>query len=219
MTKTPTLYYSPGACSMSAHLFLLEVGADFVAHPVVIANGDHRKPEFLAINPRGRVPALAVDGTIIVENIAILNLLAARHADAGLLPAPGTVDHARCLSRMSWIATSLHIAFAQIWRGERFVSDSADFPQVAARGRALVAEYFGELDAHFAATGGWYLGEAYSLVDINLLPFYRFGNRIGLDMAGDYPAFTAWQDRMLVRPAVQKVLATEGVAMTDRIPA
>ena len=214
-----TLFYSPGACSLAPHIMLEEIGVPYETKRFAIAEGAHQSAEFIAINPQGRVPALQVDDRIVTENIAILTLLATRFPEAKLLPKAGTAEFGTCLQWMSWIASNLHIAFAQIWRQERFVAEAALFPAIATQGRISVERFFGVIEAHLAGQSEWFLGSQYTLVDINVAPFYRFGSRIGFNMPELYPYWSAWSARLLERPAVQRIMAKEGVAMTDVIPA
>ena len=91
------LFYSPGACSIVPHIALEEAGAEFEPVPVILANGDHLKPEFLAINPHARVPALGTDRGVITENVAILNFIADTACATSCIP--GLWSGAR---RCSW---------------------------------------------------------------------------------------------------------------------
>jgi glutathione S-transferase len=92
-----TLYFSPGACSMASHIGIEECGAAYTEHPVLIAKGEQKSTEYAQINPRGKVPALAVDGRIITENTAILAYLGRCFPEAKLLPTDA-VDEASCIA-------------------------------------------------------------------------------------------------------------------------
>src|SRR6202163_4326332 len=102
-----TLYYSPGACSMASHITLEETGAKYEAVPILLAKGEHKTESYLKINPRGKVPALSVDGKVITENTAILTYLAKRFPDKKLLPAD-PIEEARCISTMASFSNSVH---------------------------------------------------------------------------------------------------------------
>ena len=112
------LFYSPGACSIVPHIALEEAGADFEPVRVMLAEGEHLKPEFLAINPHARVPALGTDRGVVTENIAILNLIADLYGAAGAVPRGDPLETARCNELLGWFSSSVHIAFAQVWRGK-----------------------------------------------------------------------------------------------------
>jgi len=119
---TLRLFYSPGACSLVPHIALEEAGADFEPVRVTLAQGEHLKREYLAINPHARVPALAAGGGVVTENIAILNYIADLFGAEGSVPRSDPLKAARCNELLGWFASSVHIAFAQVWRAERFRS-------------------------------------------------------------------------------------------------
>ena len=141
------LFYSPGACSLVTHIALEEAGADFEPVRVTLAQGEHLRPEYLAINPHARVPALATDGGVITENIAILNYIADLFGADGSVPRGDPLAAARCNELLGWFATSVHIAFAQVWRAERFTDDQSVWETIQAGGRKAVARQFEEIEA------------------------------------------------------------------------
>lgn len=208
MNVSHILYYSPGACSLAPHIVLEEIGEPFEARRTAIAEGKHLSPDYLRLNPRGRVPTLVIDDQPVTEAAAILLHLAHRHASLNLLPA-GAVARARCFEWLLFLAASVHIAYAQLWRPRRFLPPEADETALVSSGKADVARYNGEIEAKVPA--GWLLGDRFSIADAYLFPFYRWGVRIGLDMEKTAPKWTRWKDRMLDRPAVQRALATEGI--------
>ena len=200
------LYYSPGACSLAAHVVLEEIGEPFEARRVTIAEGENFKPEYLAINPRGFLPALEVEGQILTESPAILAYLASTEGGRHLAPERGTVAYGQALRWLAWISGTLHVAYARFWRSHRFLPPDADATTLIARGREDVIAACAEIEATIGEP--WALGEAFSVVDANLLPFYRWGVRIGLDMDA-WPRWTALTRETLKRPAVRRALATE----------
>jgi glutathione S-transferase len=208
------LYYSPGACSLAAHIALREAGLSFEGRRVVVAKGEHRQPGYLAVNPRARVPTLLIDGRPIREASGILTWIGNQ---SGLYPPAGSYDAAKCGEWLGWLTSTVHIAFALIWRGERFVGDTALYPALRQRGYDLVGEHFAEIEAALAASP-YVLGETYSVADCNLLPFYRWGNRIGLDMRADYPAWNAHAEKLAKRPAVASALEAEEIDIHDSLP-
>jgi glutathione S-transferase len=210
------LYYSPRACSLAAHIALEEAGAGFEARRVAIADGDNGKPDYLAVNPRGFVPALEVDGAVITENVAVLTYIACRWPEAGLLPFERPLALARVLQQMAFLATSVHTAFAQVWRPQRFTPDEHAHPPLIEGGRSRILGFYSEIDG-LLATSQHFAGDGMTLADPYLLVFYRWGNRIGLDMS--YPHWTRHSARMLARPAVQRALAREGLDAGDFAPA
>ena len=188
MTSQPalTLYFSPGSSSMAAHIALREVGAAFEARPLSSKSGDTRSPEYLAINPEGKVPTLLIEGRPLTEVAGILFYLARAFPEAGLLPSDPE-GQARAVSWMSFIASSVHPA-----RG---------------KGPEQAQAIYGIADARLAGKT-WALGD-YSIVDIHLFRlFWRFGGLIGLE-PGQCPNLEAHKARMLERPAVIATIEAE----------
>ncbi|MCM2329278.1 MAG: glutathione S-transferase N-terminal domain-containing protein [Lysobacter sp.] len=204
------LYYSPGACSLAPHIVLEELGVPYEAVRISTAEGKQRTPEYLKVNPRGRVPALAVDGKVLVENVAILSYLGGGFPDRGLWPRK-TWDQAQALSLMAWLADTVHPAYAHLFRPERYVAGEACIEAVKAGGKKNFGDCLAEID-RLVAGRKWAIGERFSVVDAYLLVFYRWGNRIGHPMK-DLEHYHALAGRVLARPAVKRVLADEGITM------
>jgi len=207
------LYYSPGACSLAAHAALREWGAPFEPRRVTVAKGEHLTAKYLALNPHARVPLLMIDERPIRENSGILTWIG---QNSGLYPDDGTYQAALCGQWLGWLTSVVHISFAMIWRGERFTHDKALYPAIRQRGYDWVGQQFGEIEETLAEHP-YALGETYSVADCNLLPFYRWGGRIGLDMS-DYPAWGAWVARVAARPAVKAALEVEDISLSDTLP-
>ncbi len=199
------LYYAPGACSTASHIGLEESGAKFEGQPLSFAKNEQKTPDYLKINPRGRVPALVIDDGTIVENTAILDYVAAKYAPQLMPKDPAQRAHA--ISLMAWFSNNVHPAFTHIGRPERFTDDPAIFDKLKEKGRSNFWAALQEIDG---IIGGkqWILGDQFSMVDGYALVFYGWGKRIGLPMA-DLKNYTAWKDRMLARPAVKRVLERE----------
>jgi glutathione S-transferase len=205
------LYYSPGACSLAPHIVLEELGMPYEAVKISTAEGRQRTPEYLAINPRGRVPTLVVDGKVLVENVAILSFLGGAFAHKGLWPAT-TWDQAQALSMMAWLADTVHPAYAHLFRPERYVEGEAAKEAVKAGGRKAFGDCLAEIDRLLAGKR-WAVGGRYSVVDAYLLVFYRWGNRNGFPVK-ELAHYTALVERVLARPAVKRVMAGEGITMS-----
>ncbi len=207
------LFYSPGACSLACHVALLEWGVAFEARRVMLAKGEHREPDFLALNPRARVPLLIIDGQPVRENSGLLTWIGQQ---CGLYPPAGTLEAAICGEWLGWLTSTVHIAFALIWRGERFAQDQALHAALRQQGYDCVGEHFGEIEAALAQTPHA-VSDQFSVVDCNLLPLYRWGHRIGLDMS-KYPAWTAHTQKSLLRSSVRAAFAAEGIKIDDKLP-
>lgn len=208
------LYTSPGACSLGPHLLLEELGVSYEPVRVSVHAGDQRKPEYLAVNPRGRVPALAFDvegeTRVLTESVAILQFLALRHLDKGFLPRD-VEQQARALEWLCWLTSSLHQAgFRLFMRPESFTTDAAGAPAIKARGVEVVRAGYADIEQRLGANA-WALGADYSIVDMALLVHYRWGNRAGHAMRADFPRFAALIDKVRDRPAVARVIAAEGI--------
>lgn len=203
-----TLYFASGSCSLPALVGLEEARAEFDAVRLVLAEGDQRSPEYLALHPRGRVPALAVDGQAIGENAAVLTLIAQAFPAARLLPAGDPIAVGRAYELIGWFSSSVHVSFAQVFRPERFARDEAAWPALKAGGRENVLTAFAELDERLDRGAPWLLGETFSLLDPYALVFHRWAPRLDISTS-DFPAFDAHARRTLARPSVARAIARE----------
>jgi glutathione S-transferase len=190
-----TLYFVPGASSMAVHIALHEIGAPFEARPMSFKNRDMRAPNFLALNPEGKVPVLLVDGRPLTEVAAILFYLAKRFPDAELLPRDDPEAEAQALSWMSFIASTLHPA--------------------RRHGLEYAKQVYGIADRRLS--GGWALGR-YSIADIHLFRLYwRLANSLH-PAPETFPNLTAHYQRMMARAAVQRTIEAEA-AVGYELPA
>ena len=206
---TLKLFYSPGACSLVSHIALEEAGADYEAVRVMLAQGEQLRTEYLAINPHARVPALATDEGVVTENIAILNYIADRFGAAGSVPRGDAMAAARCNALLGWFASSVHIAFAGIFRPARFSADEGVHGAIQQGGREAVERYFAEIE-NLIIGDGWLAGDAFTAADSYVLTFFRWGVRVGIGMDA-FPKMAALTGRVLERPAVRRVLEHEGL--------
>lgn len=208
------LYYSPGACSLAPHIALEELGVAYDKVKVTIAEGLNSKPEYLEINPRGRVPALAISEggseRILTEAMAIMVFLARSHPEANLLPTD-TEGFVRALEWIGWLGSNLHqTGVRTVFRPERFVSDPSVADKVAEKGREMVRAGMTDIEGRLT-NRTWALGENYTLVDAYLLVFFRWGGRCGLSMRKEFPHYARIMDAVRARPAVQRAIEQEGV--------
>ncbi|HXG50050.1 MAG TPA: glutathione S-transferase family protein [candidate division Zixibacteria bacterium] len=201
-----TLYFSPGACSLASHIGLEETGAPYEAKLILLAKKQQLTEEYLKINPRGKVPALSVDGRVLVENTAILTYLARRFPEKKLMPAD-PFEEARCISTMCWFSSVVHPSFQRCNRPERFAESEVAYEAIKANGRKSFWANLQEIDAMFKGND-WIMGPQYTVVDPYALVFYGWGLR------GQFPmhelrAYTAWRERMMNRPTVRKIVEEE----------
>ena len=180
---------------MAVHIALHEIGAPFEGKPMSFKKNDMRSPEYLVLNPEGKVPMLVVDGQPLTEVAAILFYLAKRFPEAGLLPRDDIEADAQALSWMSFAASTLHPA-------RRHGPDHA-------------REVWGIADRRLG--NGWALGR-YSIADIHLFRLYwRLANSLK-PAPGTFPNLTAHYARMMARPAVQRTIEIE-TAIGYELPA
>ena len=213
MTHAIELFYSSGSCSLAPHIALEESGLAYTRRPVVIANGGHRRPEYLAVNPRGRVPALRVNGEVITEAPAVLATIADLAGPGVTLLPFDAMQRGRALEWLGFLSSSVHIGFAQLWRPERFLPAGAEDAAIKAGGEANIARFFGEIEER-VGDGPWLLGGSYSVADPFLVVFWRWGTqRLGWDMEAMFPRWSTHTARLRERPAVGRVLAAEGVTL------
>lgn len=209
------LFYSPGACSLVPHIALEEAGAEFEPVRVTLAQGEHLKPEYLAINPHARVPALATERGVITENLAVIHFIADCFGKEGSVPKDEIHAAARTNQLLGWFVSGVHIAFAEIWRGSRFTEDESAWPALEAGGRKTVAGQFAEIEA--LCSGDWLVPGRFTAADSYALTFFRWGRRIGIDMSL-YPNWAALCARIVERPAVERALEREGLKAEEFQP-
>ena len=182
-----TFWFAPGASSMATHIALHEVHAEFDARPLSFAKKENRTPEFLALNPEGKVPALAIDGRVLTEVAGTLYYLARLYPDVHLLPDGNIEAEARIVAWMSFIASTVHPA--------RRV------------GEARLHEVFAIVEQRLAGRP-WAVGD-YSIADIHLFRLFWRWMDSGGPAPGTFPALSAHYERMMTRPAVRRVLEIE----------
>ena len=204
------LYYAPGACSFASHCALEEVGHPYETQKLNLAEGDQRKPDYLRLNPRGRVPTLVVDGQVMTENVGILTYLGGGHSHAGLWPEK-TWDQAKLVSTLAWLSNSVHPSYTHLFRPERFVDDESAKEAVKAKAESMFQGYLEEIDGLLAGHK-WTMGKQYTVADPYLLVFYRWANRQKMAVR-ELKNYSALVDRVMARPAVQKVMADEGITL------
>ena len=200
-----TLYYAPGACSMAAHIVLEESGEKYTPQRVDLANGEQKTEAYLKIHPLGRVPALRLDnGEPLSENTAILPYLGKRF---GLWPTDASAE-AKALSLIGFFASSVHPAHAHVGRPERYTADNSAFPGIKDMGLKTFHGYLKQTDAML--DGREWLSDRYSVLDPYAFVVYTWGVRRELPM-GELKNYTAFKDRMMKRPAVQRVAEDEKI--------
>jgi glutathione S-transferase len=181
-------YFAPGSSSMATHIALHEVGAAFEPRLLSFRNNEQQRPDYRALNPEGKVPALVIDGRVLTEVAATLYYLAKTYPQAGLWPQGGIEAEAQAVSWMSFIAATVHPA--------------------RRAGEARWREVF-QLCEKRLGKNEWTVGGHYSIADIHLFRlFWRFVDALH-PPASDYPGLMAHYERMMARPAVKKTIEIE----------
>ena len=204
-----TLYYSPGACSLAPHIVLEELGEPFTAKRTIIAEGQNRTPEYLALNPTGQVPTLAVDSKVLTQNVAILTYLGRLKPEKKLLPSDA-VEAAQAISFLGFLASTVHPTYGRFFRPSRATPDEKAHDSVKATAKEAIKGYYDDLEKRLGGRD-YVMGSGYSVCDPYLHVFYRWGSRIELPMK-DYKALSAHAERMRARPATGRALADEGIS-------
>jgi glutathione S-transferase len=204
------LFYSPGACSLASHIALEETGQPYRAVEVLLATRQQLTAEYLAVNPRGQVPALIAEGQVLTENTAILTYIGLTNPEVEIFPRE-TIARAQCISRMAWLSNTVHISQRTKVRPYRFVDDETMHAAVSAKGQTNFWENLREIDT-LAAGQNWLMGESYTVADPYSLVLYGWGVRNGLPMH-ELKNFTRLKHQMLERRAVRTVLEREKSAL------
>ena len=200
-----TFFYAPGTCSLASHIVLEEVGATYEARRVDFSVQQQSSPEFLALNPKGRVPALATDRGVISETPAILAFLAQSFPAANLAPLNDPFEFARLQAFNSYLCSTVHVAHAHGRRGSRWSDDAAAVETMKAKVPQTMAACF-ELIEISMFSGLWVMGDTYTIADAYLYTVAGWLEADGVDPSR-FPKVLDHRNRMAERPAVKAVLA------------
>ena len=199
------LHYAPGAASQLVHVALLEAGAPYQLERVDLEGGQQRSAAYLALNPHGHVPTLIVDGRPQHECAALAMLIAERHPDAALAPAPGTATRADYLELMLYLANSVQPAFRH-WFYPQEAGGDAEAIKTAAAQRIETA--WQHLATRIESGGPWLLGTRFSVVDLYATMLMRWSRHLPRP-ALVFAPLTALATRVTARPAWQRMAAIE----------
>lgn len=200
-----TLYFTPGTCAQAVRIALEEAQAPYTLVRVDFASQQQRSPEYLAVNPKGRVPALVTEHGTLTETPALLAYVAQRFADARLAPAD-PFGFARMQEFHSYLASTVHIAHAHRPRASRWADEPEAQAAMQRKVPANMTECFTLIERHCLGEGPWVLGEQYSVADGYLFTVASWLKSDGVDIA-QFPKVHAHSQRMAQRPAVQRALA------------
>ncbi|HNB27131.1 MAG TPA: glutathione S-transferase [Alphaproteobacteria bacterium] len=203
-------YYAPQTCALASHIALEEAGAKYEPVRIDFKSAQQTKPEYLAVNPKGRVPALATERGIITETPAILAYVAQSFPAARLAPLQDAFDLARVQAFTSYLCSTVHVAHAHRMRGYRWASEQSSFEDMKRKVPESVGACFELIEGQMFA-GPWVMGEAYTICDPYLFTIAGWLETDGVDPAR-FPKVHDHRRRMAERPAVKRALAIQNAA-------
>lgn len=201
------LFYAPGTCALASHIALEEAGAPYETVRLDFSQGEQRKPEYLKVNPKGRVPALITDRGILTETPAILVYIAQSFPAAKLAPIDDPFALAQAQAFNSYLCSTVHVAHAHRPRGSRWADDPAAIEAMKRKVPQNMTECF-ELIEREMFVGPWVLGATYSICDPYLFTISGWLESDSVDLA-KLPKTKAHRERMMARPAVSKVVSAQ----------
>ena len=208
------LHYYPGNASMTPHTLLEELGVPFELMLVDRTVGAQKSPEYLKLNPNGQIPVLVDGALVLYETAAICLHLADTHPQAGFAPATGTAERAHFYKWLAWMTNTLQATMSIYFYPERWLNEgnAAGAAELKAHAEAKAGAMLEQLDAQLASHGKpWFLGEGYGALDPFAFMLCRWTRGFARP-ARSRPQLGPYLQRMLARPAVQRVLAKEKLA-------
>jgi glutathione S-transferase len=199
------LYYAPNTCALASHISLEEAGAAYDAVRINFADGEQRKPEYLAVNPKGRVPALATARGILTETPAILAFIAQSFPAARLAPLDDAFAFAQVQAFNSYLCSTVHVAHAHRLRGSRWADDETAIEAMKKKVPQSVGDCFDMIEREMMA-GPWVMGSDYTISDPYLFTIARWLEGDGVNIRR-FPKVHDHYRRMEARPAVQRALS------------
>ena len=199
------LYYAPGTVALASHITLAESGADYTTERLDFKTNQQNSPEYLAINPKGRVPSLVTDQGILTETPAMLVYIAQSFPKAKLAPFDDAYTFAQMQSFNSYLCSTVHINHAHKMRGYRWATDDSSYADMKRKIPQTMAACFALIERDMLR-GPWVMGETYTICDPYLFTLTGWLEGDGVDIA-TLPKVADHRKRMMDRPAVQKALA------------
>jgi glutathione S-transferase len=198
------LYFGPRSCALASHIALEESGLDYDVVRLDLGAGDQRKPDYLKLNPKGRVPTLVTDRGPITENPAILAYIAQAAPKAGLAALDDPYAFARMQSFNTYLCATVHVAHAHGRRGYRWADEQSSFNDMKRKVPETMAACF-ELIENGMLEGPWVMGSAFSVADPYLFTLASWLESDQVDPKR-FPKVLDHRNRMAARPAVQRLL-------------
>ena len=201
------LYYAPGTCALASHIALEEAGASYTTERLDFKSNQQTSPEYLKLNPKGRVPTLVTDHGILTETPAMLAFIAQSFPKAKLAPLEDAFAFAQVQAFNSYLCSTVHVAHAHKGRGYRWATDESSFADMKRKVPQTVGACFALIERDMLK-GPWVMGEQYTVCDPYLFTLAGWLGGDSVDLS-TLPKVMAHRQRMSERPAVQKVLAEE----------
>lgn len=198
------LYFSPGSCAFATHLALEEAGASYEAIKLNFKAGEHLTDEYLAINPKGRVPALITSHGVLTETPALLVYIAQMFPESGLIPQENPFLLAKIQEFNSYLASTVHVAHAHKLRGHRWADEQSSFDDMKRKAPKTMHACYKLIEEEMI-DGPWVMGETYTICDAYLFTISRWLAGDGVTVS-DFPKVENHMKLMAERPAVQKIL-------------
>ncbi len=206
------LYYYPGNANLAPHILLEEIGAEHELVLVDRGKNEQKSPEYLRLNPAGRIPVLVDGDLVLYESAAICLHLADRHAQVQLAPALGSGERAEFYKWLIYLTNTLQAELLLYFYPERMADDAAAAAQIKRHAEGRTGEMLDLIEAALAAGPGPYLlGAQYRAVDAYLLMLCRW-TRGTQQPARSRPHIGRFLDSVMARPATQRAFAAEGIA-------
>lgn len=199
-----TLYTAPGTCALASQIALEDAGADYTTVVVDFKSGQQRSPEYLRVNPKGRVPAMVTDRGILTETPALLAYIAQSFPAADLAPLHDPFAFARVQEFNQYLCTTLHVAHAHRMRGHRWADDEATIEGMRRAVPRTVGECWEAIE-HEMFVGPWVMGKNYTICDPYLFTLSDWIAADGIDPAR-FPKVAEHRRRMMERVSVRKAL-------------
>jgi len=201
------LYYAPGTCALASHIALEEAGASYEAVRLNFKNDDQKKPDYLKINPKARVPALVTDRGALTETPALLIYIAQSFPAAKLAPLDDPFALAKVQAFNSYLCSTVHVAHAHRMRGTRWTDDAAAIESMKKKVPQTVGECFALIEREMFE-GPWVMGKDYTVADGYLFTLTQWLGGDGVDI-NKTPKIAEHFRRVGERPAVRKAVEDE----------
>jgi glutathione S-transferase len=201
------LYFAPGTCALASHIALAEAGADYKLEKLDFKSNQQNSPDYLAINPKGRVPSLVTERGILTETPAMLAFIAQSFPAAKLAPFDDAFAFAEVQSFNSYLCSTVHVAHAHRMRGARWASEESSFADMKRKIPQTVGACFALIETRMLR-GPWVMGAQYTVCDPYLYTLTQWLDGDGVDVA-TLPKVADHFRRMSERAAVKTALAEQ----------